>query len=100
METVSQRSYNQNADDVFKALLNVLNENYDIKSVDNEIRCAEVSSGASLFSFGESFEIIVADQNNGSIVRVKAKSRIRWNITSDIEEKAEQIFELLEENIS
>ena len=99
METVAQRSYNQNADNVFKILLNILSENYDVKSVDNEIRCVEVSSGMSLFSFGENFEIIVAEQNNGSIVRVKTKSRIRWNITSEIEEKAKQIFELLEENI-
>jgi len=99
METVAQRSYKQNADDVFTTLLNILNENYDVKNVDDEIRCVEVSSGMSLFSFGENFEIIVADQNNGSIVRIKAKSRIRWNVTSDIEEKATHILELLDENL-
>lgn len=100
METVAQRSYNQNANDVFKTLLNILSKNYDVKNVDNEIRCLEVSSGMSLFSFGETFDIIVAEQDSGSIVRVKVKSRIRWNVTSDIEEKSEQIFELLEENLS
>ena len=100
METIAQRSYNQNVDKVFKTLLNILNENYDVKSIDDEIRCVEVSSGMSLFSFGENFEIVVAEQNRGSIVRVKAKSRIRWNITSDIEEKSKQILELLEENLS
>lgn len=100
METIAQRSYNKNADDVFKTLLNILSKNYNVKSVDNEIRCVEVSSGMSLFSFGENFEMIVVDQNKGSIVRVKAKSRIRWNITSDVGKKAEQIFELLEENLN
>lgn len=99
METIAQRSYNNNPDEVFKVLLNILNECYDVKRVDEAIRMVEVSSGMSLFSFGENFEIIVASQNDGSIVSVKTKSRVRWNVTSNVEEKAEQIFELLEENL-
>ena len=99
METIAQRLYNNNPDEVFKVLLNILNEYYDIKRADEAIRMVEVSSGMSLFSFGENFEIIVASQNNGSIVSVKTKSRVRWNVTSNVEEKAERIFELLEENL-
>lgn len=99
METIAQRSYNNNPDEVFKVLLNILNEYYDVKRADEAIRMVEVSSGMSLFSFGENFEIIVASQNDSSIVSVKTKSRVRWNVTSNVEEKAEQIFELLEENL-
>lgn len=99
METIAQRSYNNNPDEIFKVLLNILNEYYDVKRTDEAIRMVEVSSGMSLFSFGENFEIIVASQNDGSIVSVKTKSRVRWNVTSNVGKKAEQIFELLEENL-
>lgn len=99
-ETIAQRTYDQNPDKVFKALLNILKEHFDVKRVEEYVRTVEVSSGMSLFSFGENLEIIVSNHDNGSIVRVKAKSKVRWNITSDIEEKANQIFELLDEQFS
>ena len=53
----------------------------------------------SLFSFGEDFEIIVASQGTSSVVNVKTKSRIKWNVASSVQDKAEQIFELLEEKL-
>lgn len=97
LETIAQRTYNQNPDKVFKTLLNILNENYDITRVEESIRTIEVSSGMSWLSFGETFEIIVVSHDGGSIVRIKAKSRLRWNITSDVEEKTNRIFQLLDE---
>lgn len=99
METMIQREYTPDVECVFGVLLNILSERYDVKNIDKTIRCVEVSFGMSLFSFGETFEVIVAAQNSGSVVRVRAKSRVRWNVTSNVEEKVKKLFDLLEENL-
>ena len=98
MEAIAKRSYDVNPNKVFQILLTVLSESHNVKRIDNEIRTMEVSSGISLLSFGETFEIIVASQDTGSVVRIKAKSKVKWNITSNV--KAEQIFELLDKNLN
>ena len=100
MEAIAKRSYGVNPDKVFQILSNVLSDSYDIKRIDSEIRTMEVSSGMSLFSFGETFEIIVVSQDAGSIVSVKTKSKVKWNVTSNVKNRAEQIFELLEKNLN
>ena len=100
MEAIAKRSYGVNPDKVFQILSNVLSDSYDIKRIDSEIRTMEVSSGMSLFSFGETFEIIVVSQDAGSIVSVKTKSKVKWNVTSSVKNRAEQIFELLEKNLN
>ena len=96
MEAIAKRSYDVNPDKVFQILLTVLSESHSVKRIDNEIRTMEISSGMSLFSFGETFEIIVASQDTGSVVNVKTKSKVKWNVTSNVKDKAEQIFELLD----
>ena len=78
-------------------MLEILDKDFDVKRIEYSIRTVEVSTGMSLLSFGENFEIIVASHDEGSIVRVKAKSKIKWNATSDVEKKANEIFELLDE---
>ena len=100
METIAKRSYDVNPDKVFQILLTVLSESHSVKRIDNEIRTMEISSGMSLFSFGETFEIIVASQDPGSVVNVKTKSKVKWNVTSNVKDKAEQIFELLDKNLN
>ena len=100
MEAVSQKTYNQDPDKVFGVLLVILEKNFDIKRIEQSVRTIEVSTGMSLFSFGENFDIIVASHNNGSIVRVKAKSKVKWNVTSDVENKAAKIFKLLDTALS
>ena len=100
METIAKRSYDVNPDKVFQILLTVLSESHSVKRIDNEIRTMEISSDMSLFSFGETFEIIVASQDPGSVVNVKTKSKVKWNVTSNVKDKAEQIFELLDKNLN
>lgn len=73
MEMIAKREYPHNVERVFDVLLNILDKHYTIKNVDKSIRCVEVSSGASLFSFGETFEITAVGQNTGSAVRIRAK---------------------------
>jgi hypothetical protein len=99
METIAQKTYLLNPDKLFKILLEALGKNFDIKRIEDPIRTVEVSTGMSLLSFGENFEIIVASYDNGSIVRVKAKSKIRWNVTSDVKNKANEIFKLLDSHL-
>ncbi len=99
METISQKTYELDPDEVFKILLEILEENFDIKRIEQSVRTVEVSTGMSLFSFGENFDIIVANYNNGSIVRVKAKSKIKWNVTSNVESKAKKVFEILDKRL-
>lgn len=100
MENKSQRTYLQEPDEVFSILLDILNENYDVKDIDESMRIVEVSTGMSLFSFGENFEILVTSGDTGSVVRVKGKSKIKWNMTSDIEKKVNEIFEFLDERLA
>ena len=99
METTVQRSYDADPDKAFQILLAILNESYDVKKIDKQIRSIEISSKMSVFSFGENFEIIVASQGTGSVVNVKTKSRVKWNVTSGVQSKTEQIFELLAEKL-
>ena len=99
METINQKIYNEAPDKVFKALLDILNEQFEVKRIEEDVRTVEITTGMSWFSFGETFEIIVASQGNGSIVRVKGKSKVKWNITSEVEEKTQQIFELLDQKL-
>ena len=53
----------------------------------------------SLLSFGENFEMIVASQADGSIVKLLAKSKIMWNMTADTKNSAARIFDLLDEKL-
>ncbi len=99
METVTRREYAHDAELVFAILLPILSKLYDIKNIHKKIKCVEVSSGASLFSFGETFEVSVAANDGGSVVRVRAKSKVRWNVTSNVEGKAEELLDLLGKNL-
>ena len=100
MEAVAIREYTHDVERVFEVVLNIVNKHYNIKNIDKTIRCIEVDSGMSLFSFGETFEVIVVAQNNGSVVRVRAKSRVRWNITSDMKGKAKKLLDSVEEDLN
>lgn len=100
MEAISQKTYNQDPDKVFEILLEILKKNFNIKRFEQSVRTVEVSTGMSLFSFGENFDIIVASHNNGSIVRVRANSKVKWNVTSDVVNKAKKIFELLDTRLN
>ena len=99
MRTVAKRKYPHNVEHVFDVLLDVLSNHYSIINIDKTIRCIEVSSGASLFSFGEKFEVIVVEQKTGSVVRIKTKSRVPWNVTSGVKGKTRKLFDILEENL-
>lgn len=86
-------------DELFYQLIELLKEKFEIERIEESICSVEISTGMSLFSFGESFEIVVSNFEQGSVVRIKGKSKIKWNITNDAKEKISEIFELLDEQI-
>ena len=100
MEAVAIREYTHDVERVFEVVLSIVNKHYNIKNIDKTIRCIEVDSGMSLFSFGGTFEVIVVAQNSGSVVRVRAKSRVHWNITSDMKGKAKKLLDSVEEDLN
>ena len=100
MESVAIREYTHDVERVFEVVLSIVNKHYNIKNIDKTTRCIEVDSGMSLFSFGGAFEVIVVAQNNGSVVRVRAKSRVYWNITSDMKGKAKKLLDSVEEDLN
>lgn len=99
METITTREYTHDVERVFDTLRNILDKYYNIKDIDKTIRCIKASSEISSFSWGETFEVIVVAQNSGSVVRVRTKSRIPWDVTNNVEEKAKKLLNLLEESL-
>ena len=97
MEYLEQKTFSIPPDELFYQLIELLKEKFEIKRIEESIRSVEISTGMSLFSFGESFEIVVSNFEQGSVVRIKGKSKIKWNITNDAKEKISEIFELLDE---
>ena len=96
MKDLQTRIYTISPDRLFPELLKLVKTKFKIKKIEDEHRLVEISSGMSLFSFGESFEIIVSDHDQGSIVRVKGESNLKWNVSSNVKEKISEIFELLD----
>ena len=99
METVARHSYGTDPDTTFDILQDVIHESYRVKRIDNRVRTIEFSSGMSLFSFGENFEAIVAGQGKGSMVKLRAKSKIKWNVTANNKNIVARIFESLDEKL-
>ena len=99
METVARRSYDANPDKTFETLQDVIHESYRVKRIDNQVRTIEFSSGMSLFSFGENYDVIVASHGEGSIVKLRAKSKIKWNATANNKNSVKQIFDSLDEKL-
>lgn len=98
MESLESKTFSSTPDELFPELLKLVQQKFKIKSTEKHIRTVEISTGMSLFSFGESFVIIVSDYKNGSIVRIKGKSKIKWNITNDVKGKIVEIFDLLDDH--
>jgi len=96
MENIASKEYNKKPDELFQALIDAVQEaGLKISKIEKPIRRMEVSTGVSLFSFGESCEIIVSDSNGKSLVYVRAKPKIAWNITAQLDGKVKKVFQIL-----
>ena len=97
MENIASKKYPQKPDELFQGLIDAVQEaGLNISKIEKPIRRIEVSTGISLFSFGENCEIIVSDDNNESIVYVRAKPKIAWNVTAQLDGKVKKVFQILD----
>lgn len=97
MADIDSREYSVSPDRLFEIVQGALpSAGFKVKNVEKQIRRIELSTGASFFSFGESLEVIVGSSANGSILYVKSKAKIAWNISADTQGKVNELFRAVE----
>lgn len=97
MSIIEQRRYNKPSTTIFESLLSIISKSgFKINKVEKEIKRIDVSTGASLFSFGEKLEIIVSTEGSQSLVYVKSEAVVPWNISADAKGKLKYIFDELD----
>ena len=98
MADIDSREYSVSPDILFQILQKAAPQaGFKIKKTEEQIRRVELSTGVSLFSFGESLEVIVGSNGSGSILYIKSKAKIAWNISADIRGKVDTLFGIIEE---
>jgi hypothetical protein len=77
--------FSLNADKLLQAVTQVCsNSGYSVIKIDKTVRRLKVSTGLSLFSYGEELEVIISPKNeNRSVLYIEAKPRAWFNVTSD-----------------
>jgi len=101
MQNIETRSYDARPDFVFQSLLNAVEDvGMKIKKMEEPVRRLEVTTGASAWSWGEKIELIVSDSDGNSVVNAKAKPRLFYNITANLKEPINKIFEALERRLN
>ena len=98
---MTEKIYPYDADTVFENLKNVCsNSSFTVITVDESVRRIIMSTPPSLFSYGESIEIIVQPEgNNRALVYVKSKPKVFFNITAGdaVERNIQKIYQTLDE---
>ena len=99
----TKKNYPYDANTVFKSLKNVCSKSsFTIISVDESIRRIIMFTSLSLFSYGESIEIIVQPEgNNKALVYVKSKPKVFLNITADdtVKQNIQKVYRKLDEEL-
>lgn len=91
------RKYSEDADVIFKKLKRISREaGFQIDRIDETNRRLFLSTGLSLFSYGENVEIIVSREREGSKVFVSSKPKVFFNITANTRRNVQRVFEALE----
>ncbi|MEP0825800.1 MAG: hypothetical protein HRF40_09960 [Nitrososphaera sp.] len=100
MADIDSREYAVSPDRLFEILQESLpHAGFKIRKIEKEIRRIELSTGMSLFSFGESLEVIVSANGTGSVLYVKSKAKIAWNISADTQGKVDTLFGIIKERL-
>jgi len=97
--TEISRKYNMNADDMFEKIKEACNRlGLPIVKEDATIRRLQISTGWTAFSWGETMDIIVSQQKDGSIVSVDSRPKVWFNLPASgrAESNAKALFEELE----
>lgn len=94
-----RKSYPHNADTVFACVKKISASSFTVKNVDESIRRIILSTSPSLFSYGETIEVIVQpEENNKALVYVKSAPKAFFNITAEsaAERNIQKIYQMLD----
>lgn len=95
-----RKTYPYNADVVFNSLKKVLSHSrFSVKNIDDSIKRIIATTHPSLFSYGESIEIIVQPEGEDkALVYIKSEPKVFFNITAGgaVERNIREIFEVLD----
>jgi len=98
-----KRIYSYNANVVFESLKKVSSRSrFIVKNIDESIKRIIVTTQPSLFSYGESIEIIVQPEGEDkALVYVKSEPIVFFNITAGgaVERNIQEIFQMLDEKL-
>jgi len=101
-EKEQTKMYIQNPEIVFKKLLEISNQSdLRVEKIDNTNRRLILSTRASLLSYGEEIETIVNPHEGGSLVYVRSKPKVWFNVTAEgrVDENIRHIFRELDERL-
>lgn len=96
------RKYSEDADVIFEKLKKLIRKSgFQMDKVDETNRRLILSTGVSLLSYGESVEVIVNREKDGSVVYVNSKPKAWFNITAQPNTKrnVQCVFEILEKDV-
>lgn len=97
-----KRKYSEDADVIFEKLKELIGKSgFQMDKVDETNRRLILSTGVSLLSYGESVEVIVNREKNGSVVYVSSKPKAWFNITAQPKTRrnVQHVFEILEKDV-
>ena len=98
------RKYQVGPKMIFDKLKKICSESgFNLDSVEETNKRLKLSSGLSLFSYGENIEVVInRDKDGGSCVHINSKPKIWFNITAEGNNKrnVQQIFELIEKELT
>ena len=86
---------NASPDEVYGFLANLNLNGLKVSRKFASIRTIVISSGLSLFSWGENIEISVQSSQSGSLVILKGQGKIQFNITSNPKALSQRIKDVL-----
>lgn len=84
-------------DEVFSYLSSLSLDGIKISKKVKEYRMVIFTTGLSLFSFGESLEVIVQSEGVNSLVVFRAQGKVPWNITTDPRNIVQRVRDSLKE---
>ncbi|MCK4459371.1 MAG: hypothetical protein KAU52_06590 [Methanosarcinales archaeon] len=101
--TEKRKIYPHDANTIFRTLENVCTKSwFTVENIDESIRRIVMTTPPSLFSYGESIEVIVQPEGSDkALVYVKSEPKIFFNITAGgaIERNIRKLYQTLDEEL-
>ena len=100
--TEERRIYSYDQEITFQAVKNVCSRSwFVIKEIDESIGRIIMSTPPSLFSYGENVEVIVQPKDEGTLVYIKSKPKVFFNISAGgaVERNINRLYQMLDEEL-